>query len=138
LARLIGQAALLQQAHPGHPLGQRQWQTVRSCVCRLRATARHVSAKLEAMRSPVYDVIIAGAGPVGLFLACELRLAKLSVLLLEQALDPDSPLKRLPFGMRGLWGPSVEAFYRRGAERSSAHCSEMETVCCWTSASRRR
>ncbi|HEX4478328.1 MAG TPA: FAD-dependent monooxygenase [Polyangiaceae bacterium] len=62
----------------------------------------------------VYDVIIAGAGPVGLFLACELRLAKLAVLVLEQAEDPHSPLKRLPFGMRGLWGPSVEAFYRRG------------------------
>ncbi len=28
--------------------------------------------------------------------------------------DPRSPLKRLPFGMRGLWGPSIEAFYRRG------------------------
>jgi hypothetical protein len=50
----------------------------------------------------VYDVIIAGAGPVGLFLACELRLAKLSVLALEQLEDPRSPLKRLPFGMRGL------------------------------------
>jgi 2-polyprenyl-6-methoxyphenol hydroxylase-like FAD-dependent oxidoreductase len=62
----------------------------------------------------VYDVVIAGAGPVGLFLACELRLAKLSVLVLEQLEDPHSPLKRLPFGMRGLWGPSVEAFYRRG------------------------
>lgn len=62
----------------------------------------------------VYDVIIAGAGPVGLFLASELRLAKLSVLVLEQAEDPQSPLKRLPFGMRGLGGSSVEAFYRRG------------------------
>jgi 2-polyprenyl-6-methoxyphenol hydroxylase-like FAD-dependent oxidoreductase len=62
----------------------------------------------------VYDVIIAGAGPVGLFLSSELRLAKLSVLVLEQLEDPLSPLKRLPFGMRGLWGPSVEAFYRRG------------------------
>jgi 2-polyprenyl-6-methoxyphenol hydroxylase-like FAD-dependent oxidoreductase len=62
----------------------------------------------------VYDVIIAGAGPVGLFLASELRLGKLSVLVLEQLKDPHSPLKRLPFGMRGLWGPSVEAFYRRG------------------------
>ena len=62
----------------------------------------------------VYDVIIAGAGPVGLFLACELRLAKLSVLVLEQLEDPHSPLKRLPFGMRGLWGPSIETFYRRG------------------------
>jgi len=61
-----------------------------------------------------YDVIIAGAGPVGLFLACELRLAKRSVLVLEQLADPHSPLKRAPFGTRGLWGPSVEAFYRRG------------------------
>lgn len=62
----------------------------------------------------IYDVVIAGAGPVGLFLASELRLAKLSVLVLERLEDPHSPLKRLPFGMRGLWGPSIEAFYRRG------------------------
>ena len=61
-----------------------------------------------------YDVVIAGAGPVGLFLACELRLAGLSVLVLEQAEDPRSPLKRLPFGMRGLSAPTIEAFYRRG------------------------
>src|SRR6185369_6067333 len=66
------------------------------------------------MTSKAYDVVIAGAGPVGLFLASELRLAKLDVLVLEQAEAPLSPLKRLPFGMRGLWGPSVEAFYRRG------------------------
>jgi 2-polyprenyl-6-methoxyphenol hydroxylase-like FAD-dependent oxidoreductase len=69
---------------------------------------------MERDDAAVYDVIIAGAGPVGLFLASELRLAKLSVLVLEKAEDPDSALKRLPFGMRGLWGPSIEAFYRRG------------------------
>lgn len=62
----------------------------------------------------LYDVVIAGAGPVGLFLACELRLADLSVLVLEQNEDPHSPLKRLPFGLRGLSVPTVEAFYRRG------------------------
>lgn len=62
----------------------------------------------------IYDVVIAGAGPVGLFLACELRLADLSVLVLEQAEDPDSPLKRPPFGRRGLSVPTIEAFYRRG------------------------
>jgi 2-polyprenyl-6-methoxyphenol hydroxylase-like FAD-dependent oxidoreductase len=62
----------------------------------------------------LYDVVIAGAGPVGLFLACELRLANLSVLVVEQAEDPRSPLKRLPFGMRGLSVPTLEAFYRRG------------------------
>ena len=61
-----------------------------------------------------YDVIIAGAGPVGLVLACELRRAKLGVMVLEQLDDPHTPLKRLPFGLRGLWGPSIEAFYRRG------------------------
>lgn len=61
-----------------------------------------------------HDVVIAGAGPVGLFLACELRLADLSVLVLDRAGDPRSPLKRLPFGMRGLSVPSVEALDRRG------------------------
>src|SRR3954470_22347894 len=61
-----------------------------------------------------HDVVIAGAGPVGLFLACELRLAGLSVLVLEQAQDPRSPLKQLPFGMRDLSAPTLEAFYRRG------------------------
>ena len=65
-------------------------------------------------RSNIYDVAIAGAGPVGLFLACELRLAGLSVQVLEQADDPHSPLKGLPFGMRGLSVPTIEAFYRRG------------------------
>lgn len=62
----------------------------------------------------IYDVAIAGAGPVGLFLACELRLAGLSVLVLEQAHDPSSPLKRLPFGMRGLTVPTIETLNRRG------------------------
>ncbi|ABE35941.1 putative oxygenase SimA7 [Paraburkholderia xenovorans LB400] len=62
----------------------------------------------------IYDVVIAGAGPVGLFLACELRLLDLSVLVLERAEDPHSPLKRLPFGMRGLSAATLEAFYRRG------------------------
>src|SRR3954454_15795539 len=62
----------------------------------------------------IYDVVIAGGGPVGLFLACELRLRDLSVLVLEQAEDPRSPLKRLPFGLRGLSVPTIEAFYRRG------------------------
>ncbi|MFL9939524.1 FAD-dependent monooxygenase [Paraburkholderia graminis] len=64
--------------------------------------------------SDIHDVVIAGAGPVGLFLACELRLFDLSVLVLEQAQDLHSPLKRLPFGMRGLSAPTLEALYRRG------------------------
>jgi 2-polyprenyl-6-methoxyphenol hydroxylase-like FAD-dependent oxidoreductase len=73
-----------------------------------------MAPRLERNLSLIYDVVIAGAGPVGLFLACELRLAALSVLVLEQAEDPRSPLKQLPFGMRGLSAPTIEAFYRRG------------------------
>jgi 2-polyprenyl-6-methoxyphenol hydroxylase-like FAD-dependent oxidoreductase len=61
-----------------------------------------------------HDVIISGAGPVGLFLACELALANCSVLILEKTENPHSPLKQLPFGIRGLSAPSIEAFYRRG------------------------
>ncbi|MBN9413975.1 MAG: FAD-dependent monooxygenase [Candidatus Eremiobacteraeota bacterium] len=59
-------------------------------------------------------VMIAGAGPVGLFLAAELALAGVPVVILEQAEDPASPLKRLPFGRRGLWTTTLEALYRRG------------------------
>jgi 2-polyprenyl-6-methoxyphenol hydroxylase-like FAD-dependent oxidoreductase len=66
------------------------------------------------MTSTHYDAIIAGAGPVGLFLACELALARCSVLILEKAADPESTLKRLPFGIRGLSSPSIEALHRRG------------------------
>jgi 2-polyprenyl-6-methoxyphenol hydroxylase-like FAD-dependent oxidoreductase len=62
---------------------------------------------------PVYDIIISGAGPVGLFLACELALANCSVLILEKADDLHSPLKQLPFGIRGLSAPTIEALYRR-------------------------
>ncbi|WP_158799260.1 FAD-dependent monooxygenase [Pedobacter sp. L105] len=61
-----------------------------------------------------YHVIISGAGPVGLFLACELALAKCSVLILEKAGNPHSLLKQLPFGIRGLSALTIEAFYRRG------------------------
>ena len=62
----------------------------------------------------IHDVIVAGAGPVGLFLACELVLANCSVLLLEKAASPHSPLKQVPFGIRGLSAPTIEALDRRG------------------------
>ncbi|MBJ6142875.1 FAD-dependent monooxygenase [Hymenobacter sp. BT559] len=67
-----------------------------------------------APNQAIYDVIIAGAGPVGLFLASELALANCTVLVLEKAEHPHSPLKQMPFGMRGLNAQSVEALYRRG------------------------
>ncbi|MGA7315708.1 MAG: FAD-dependent monooxygenase [Silvibacterium sp.] len=61
-----------------------------------------------------YDVVIAGAGPVGLLLACELRLAGISVLVLEKLSDPNLPIKDGPVGGRALNIPSIEVFYRRG------------------------
>ena len=61
----------------------------------------------------LHDVIIAGAGPVGLLLACELALAKLDVLVIEQAESPLTPLKLPPLGIRGLSVSTSEALYRR-------------------------
>ena len=78
--------------------------------------------------TPLYDVIIAGAGPVGLFLACELRMAGCSVLVLEKTEDPHAPLKSLPFGLRGLSVPTIESFDRRGLlERLKARTASRET-----------
>lgn len=62
----------------------------------------------------LYDVIIAGAGPVGLFLACELGMARASVLVLERDVMNTSAWKVEPLGRRGLNTLSVENFYRRG------------------------
>ncbi len=61
-----------------------------------------------------YDVVIAGAGPVGLLLACELRLAGISVLVFEKLANPNLPIKDGPVGARALNIPSIEVFYRRG------------------------
>ncbi|UAK25757.1 FAD-dependent oxidoreductase [Sphingomonas nostoxanthinifaciens] len=60
-----------------------------------------------------HDVLIAGAGPVGLFLACELGLAGCSVLVIEKEVDLSTPLKRAPFGLRGLSISTIESLDRR-------------------------
>ncbi|MFJ3881608.1 FAD-dependent oxidoreductase [Streptomyces sp. NPDC090077] len=62
----------------------------------------------------MHDVLIVGAGPVGLALACELGLAGCSVVVLEREPEIGSPLRSAPLGRRGLFAASVEAFYRRG------------------------
>jgi 2-polyprenyl-6-methoxyphenol hydroxylase-like FAD-dependent oxidoreductase len=55
------------------------------------------------------DVVVAGGGPVGLMLACELRIAGVSVAVLEQRTEVDPTIKA-----GSLNAPSVEALYRRG------------------------
>ncbi|WP_083294517.1 FAD-dependent monooxygenase [Burkholderia plantarii] len=77
-------------------------------------SSRHASARESRRAIASRDVIIAGAGPVGLLLACELRLQGCSVLVLERGDTADSPLKQLPFGLRGLSMPSLDALHRRG------------------------
>ena len=76
----------------------------------------------------MYDVVIVGAGPVGLFLAAELALADRSVLVLERDEAPSSPLKALPLGMRGLNAGSIEAFYRRGMLPELLEASGVDAV----------
>ncbi|MFI9597431.1 FAD-dependent oxidoreductase [Nonomuraea sp. NPDC052265] len=56
-----------------------------------------------------YDVIISGGGPVGLMLACELRLHDVRVAVLERLTDIDQTVKA-----GSVNTPTAEAFYRRG------------------------
>lgn len=55
------------------------------------------------------DVIVTGAGPVGLFLAAELRLAGAEVVVLEKLTTPAEETKA-----RGLGALATEALWRRG------------------------
>jgi 2-polyprenyl-6-methoxyphenol hydroxylase-like FAD-dependent oxidoreductase len=63
------------------------------------------------------DVVIAGAGPTGLMLACELRLHGVHVLVLEKDAQPTPYVRSL-----GLHVRSIEAMDQRGLlERFLAH-----------------
>ncbi len=55
------------------------------------------------------DVIVAGGGPVGMMLACELRLGGASVVVLERRTEIDPTVKAGSLNV-----PAVEALYRRG------------------------
>jgi len=55
------------------------------------------------------DVVVAGGGPVGLMLACELRLGGASVLVLERLAEMDQTVKAGSLNV-----PPIEALYRRG------------------------
>jgi len=56
-----------------------------------------------------FDVVVIGGGPVGLWLACELALAKVKVLVLERRTERVHPIPRIddprsnPGGVRPAW-----------------------------------
>lgn len=56
-----------------------------------------------------YDVVIAGAGPIGLLLACELRLGGARVLVAERLAEVDETIKA-----GGINTLTAVALYRRG------------------------
>lgn len=56
-----------------------------------------------------YDVVVAGGGPVGLFLACELRLGGARVLVVERLTEVDETIKA-----GGINTAGAVALYRRG------------------------
>ncbi|MFE4456060.1 FAD-dependent oxidoreductase [Nocardia tengchongensis] len=55
------------------------------------------------------DVVVVGAGPVGLMLACELRLAGVDVLVVERLTEPDMTVKAGAINV-----PTAQALDRRG------------------------
>ncbi|WP_067669265.1 FAD-dependent monooxygenase [Nocardia miyunensis] len=59
--------------------------------------------------SETFDVVVAGAGPVGLMLACELRLAGAHVLVVDRLPEPDLTIKAGSINI-----PTAQAFDRRG------------------------
>jgi len=60
------------------------------------------------------DVVVAGAGPVGLLLAAELAGAGVRVLVVERAPDEPQPIKEGEMGARSLNAPSTSALFQRG------------------------
>ncbi|WP_280386054.1 FAD-dependent oxidoreductase [Nocardia wallacei] len=69
-----------------------------------------------------FDVVVAGAGPVGLMLACELRLAGVDVLVVERLPEMDQTVKAGAINV-----PTAQAFYRRGmlAQLNERHASRI-------------
>ncbi|MEV0251597.1 FAD-dependent monooxygenase [Nocardia sp. NPDC050712] len=56
-----------------------------------------------------FDVVVVGAGPVGLMLACELALGGAQVLVVERLTEIDPTVKAGAINV-----PTAQAFYRRG------------------------
>lgn len=75
------------------------------------------------MRNTCTDIIVVGAGPVGLTLACELRLAGVSVIVLERRAKPVQQSRALT-----IHGRTIEMLAQRGvADRFLARGMKLPT-----------
>lgn len=78
-----------------------------------------------------FEVVIVGGGPVGLWLACELALAKVNVAVLERRAEPVTQSRALAiqgrtlevFALRGL----ADRFLSRGRPIPKGHFGALET-----------
>jgi 2-polyprenyl-6-methoxyphenol hydroxylase-like FAD-dependent oxidoreductase len=64
----------------------------------------------------IHDVLVVGAGPVGLFLAIELAIAGVKPLVMERLVEPDRTIKAASVGVVG-----AEALERRGLAPALDH-----------------
>jgi 2-polyprenyl-6-methoxyphenol hydroxylase-like FAD-dependent oxidoreductase len=78
-----------------------------------------------------FDVLVVGAGPVGLWVACELALARVKVAVLERRAEPTTQSRALAiqgrtlevFALRGL----ADRFLSRGRPIPKGHFGALET-----------
>ena len=82
-------------------------------------TSGATDTSVAADSGTAYDVVIAGAGPVGLLLGCELRLGGARVLVVERLAEVDETIKA-----GSVNSPSAEALYRRGLLPALAEVQE--------------
>ncbi|MER7705906.1 FAD-dependent monooxygenase [Kitasatospora sp. NPDC097605] len=88
-------------------------------------------ATQEAAHEAAHEVVVAGGGPVGLWLACELRLHGVDVTVLETRAEPDPHSRALTvhprtlelFAARGI----VEPFLAEGLRVPSGHFAALTT-----------
>lgn len=80
-----------------------------------------------------YDVVVAGGGPVGLMVGCELALARVRVLVIERRTETDPTIKAF-----GLHIPTVEALDRRGMLAALLQAQRRHATAILESLSRRR
>src|SRR5712675_369069 len=91
-----------------------------ACLCPMYRLA----SRWCEMKRAQHDVVIVGGGPVGLWLACELKLAGIDVVVLERRTKRMNQSRALT-----VHGRSLEVFALRGiADRFLANGEQLKTA----------